>query len=256
MNSISLILTYPSSDDFHKETDFFDLSWFFDAADGLKTHVVHGYRYGTTKGQAKCRIRMVQPDCFDLIYKESDVNSDNKNMLGTLRVHFSNSSLEKVTQVEWKDEKGGKFEAKDFAFSIVGIDDSESLEGTPEGQRKVGAHLAAERISRKQGAIQRKKSTVHAETGKLCCETCGFDFLEKYGELGTGFCEVHHLFPLHKGERETKNEDLAVLCSNCHRMIHRYLSKKETKGKTDLKIYTLESFIQYANLRPPKAKAG
>jgi len=56
------------------------------------------------------------------------------------------------------------------------------------------------------------------------CMACGFDFGEIYGEHGTGFIEVHHLQPLSELEEETKIDpktDMAVVCSNCHKMIHR-----------------------------------
>ncbi|HEX7304188.1 HNH endonuclease, partial [Lentzea sp.] len=56
----------------------------------------------------------------------------------------------------------------------------------------------------------------------LACEVCGFDFESFYGERGKGFAEVHHAVPLHvTGPTTTKLDDLVVLCSNCHRMIHR-----------------------------------
>ncbi|MFE2018562.1 HNH endonuclease [Streptomyces sp. NPDC059499] len=56
----------------------------------------------------------------------------------------------------------------------------------------------------------------------LQCEVCTFDFGQFYGPLGQGYIEVHHRLPLHlSGPRETKLDDLAVLCSNCHRMCHR-----------------------------------
>ncbi|WP_423841674.1 HNH endonuclease [Aeromonas veronii] len=44
-----------------------------------------------------------------------------------------------------------------------------------------------------------------------------------YGALGEDFCEVHHLKKLADAEKQvdTKISDLAVICSNCHRMIHR-----------------------------------
>lgn len=57
------------------------------------------------------------------------------------------------------------------------------------------------------------------------CQACGFEFQNMYGGLGVSFIEVHHLRPL-----ATLTEDeavlygpdqFAVLCSNCHRMIHR-----------------------------------
>lgn len=56
----------------------------------------------------------------------------------------------------------------------------------------------------------------------LDCEVCEFNFGRAYGERGTGYVEVHHTLPLHiSGTVETKLDDLALLCSNCHRMIHR-----------------------------------
>lgn len=56
----------------------------------------------------------------------------------------------------------------------------------------------------------------------LQCEVCAFDFGRAYGELGEGYIEVHHVLPLHiSGSRETRLEDLACLCANCHRMCHR-----------------------------------
>lgn len=61
--------------------------------------------------------------------------------------------------------------------------------------------------------------------GRLNCEVprCGFDFEAVYGELGRDYAQVHHLKPL--GDRttpsQTKLSDLAVVCANCHAMIHR-----------------------------------
>ncbi|WP_233533532.1 HNH endonuclease [Kitasatospora sp. SolWspMP-SS2h] len=43
-----------------------------------------------------------------------------------------------------------------------------------------------------------------------------------YGERGAGYVECHHVVPLHvAGEGTTKLADLALICANCHRMIHR-----------------------------------
>jgi|GEM_PF-1161697 len=57
------------------------------------------------------------------------------------------------------------------------------------------------------------------------CSICGFDYGLVYGDWGAGFAEVHHLVALGTGgntERETSPvTDLAVVCSNCHRMLHR-----------------------------------
>jgi 5-methylcytosine-specific restriction protein A len=57
---------------------------------------------------------------------------------------------------------------------------------------------------------------------------CNFDFGEIYGERGKGFIEVHHINPVStlKSESQTNpKDDLIVLCSNCHRMVHRKSDK-------------------------------
>lgn len=94
--------------------------------------------------------------------------------------------------------------------------ESSAIEGNP----RFVAHLRRERSPSLAG---KKKESVLAVDGKLCCEACGFDFETKYGRHGNGFCEVHHLKPISqmdKGEVTTL-DDLAVVCSNCHRILHR-----------------------------------
>lgn len=70
------------------------------------------------------------------------------------------------------------------------------------------------------------------------CSVCGFNFQEFYGDLGKGFIEVHHIQPLSENKEEVETNpktDLAVLCANCHRMVHRKkgmtLSIEELKAK-------------------------
>jgi len=56
------------------------------------------------------------------------------------------------------------------------------------------------------------------------CQACGMSFVERYGELGEGYIEVHHLKPVSEYEGEVvvdPKEDMRVVCSNCHRMLHR-----------------------------------
>ena len=70
-------------------------------------------------------------------------------------------------------------------------------------------------------ALRRKISSVLAAGGPLACEVCEFDFSKFYGDRGQGYIECHHVEPLHVGgERVRTIRDLALLCSNCHRMIH------------------------------------
>ncbi|MFH1227399.1 MAG: hypothetical protein V1701_05800 [Planctomycetota bacterium] len=59
------------------------------------------------------------------------------------------------------------------------------------------------------------------------CMVCGFDFNKTYGEdIADGYIEVHHekMLAGTEGEKETTVDEVKVVCSNCHRIIHR---KKE-----------------------------
>jgi len=89
-----------------------------------------------------------------------------------------------------------------------------------EGGKKLFIHYARERNPR---LIRAKREAVLATTGGLACEVCKFDFGRRYGALGEDFCEVHHKEPLRKlkAEAEVSTDDLAIVCSNCHRMIHK-----------------------------------
>ena len=65
--------------------------------------------------------------------------------------------------------------------------------------------------------------------GELNCACCNFNFSKFYGkEIGEGFIEMHHIKPIFQYQdddliKTIKNAvlNIAPLCSNCHRMIHR-----------------------------------
>lgn len=116
--------------------------------------------------------------------------------------------------------------SKNSAMAVVWPDASGTAtlsdvdESAIEGEARLVSHLRRER---NRSLIESKKKTVLAATGTLACEACGFDFRVRYGLLGEGFCEVHHRQPLAQSEGSTVTSlaDLAVVCSNCHRIIHR-----------------------------------
>ncbi|MFJ4034334.1 HNH endonuclease [Streptomyces griseoluteus] len=100
-------------------------------------------------------------------------------------------------------------------------DQEEELDdySAPEGRLLMRRHRSRERNK----ALRKKKITaVLRQGGRLACEACGFDFQEVYGDRGDGYIECHHVVPLHEaGEGRTRLGDLALICANCHRMIHR-----------------------------------
>lgn len=89
-----------------------------------------------------------------------------------------------------------------------------------EGRILTRTHQYRERDHR---LIAKKKDQVHKAHGHLTCEVCGFNFSKTYGSRGDGFIECHHTKPVSelKPNEKTKVSELALVCSNCHRMIHR-----------------------------------
>jgi len=89
-----------------------------------------------------------------------------------------------------------------------------------EGEPRLMIHFHRERDSH---IAQAKRDAVIASSGRLVCEACGISATDKYPGLNGEICEVHHRLPLAEscGNIETRLEDLAVLCANCHRAIHR-----------------------------------
>lgn len=108
-----------------------------------------------------------------------------------------------------------KGEPPDFPRT-VGYEDESAF----EGRYLLRLHAYRER----NPALRRKKiAAIKAQTGgPLVCEVCKFDFARTYGDRGQDYIECHHVEPLHvSGEKVRSIKDLALLCSNCHRMIHR-----------------------------------
>jgi HNH endonuclease len=110
----------------------------------------------------------------------------------------------------------------DYGFAPEPYTELESEEPaetpTEEGERSV---VLRQHIHRERSKRTEKIRVVLREHGCLECEVCGFDFYQRYGSIGDGFAEVHHKLPINTGSRLTRLSDLAVVCANCHRMLHR-----------------------------------
>src|SRR5262249_23464803 len=96
----------------------------------------------------------------------------------------------------------------------------EEEEAFPEGRVLYRLHRVRERDPE---LVRRAKEKAMDEFGCLACVVCTFDFALTYGEVGKGFIECHHLLPLADliAEHLNRLRDLALVCSNCHRMLHR-----------------------------------
>lgn len=102
----------------------------------------------------------------------------------------------------------------------------DSLEESAEEDEEASEGKILSRIhkyrERDRKIVKKKKNSVLSRFGNLKCEVCNFDFAEEYGDRGEGFAECHHKIPVSELDpgHKTKLSDLAILCANCHRMIH------------------------------------
>lgn len=114
-------------------------------------------------------------------------------------------------------------------------DDEERVFLGREGREKAVVSSVRERSPGLRSAALRLHGT--------SCQVCGFDFGATYGSWGEGFAEVHHVRALASAPAEGVEvdpaTDLAVVCSNCHRMIHR-------KAKRVLSLEELRDIVSSA----------
>lgn len=138
----------------------------------------------------------------------------------------------KLEQTIW-DEWANKTASLRDAASAIRLSIENGVEVGEAFSDDLDADLAAEggydyrthrRYERNPINVRRKKAAVRNAGLALACEACGFDFEEAYGERGADYIEVHHKKPIHTLQPGTvpKLSDLALLCSNCHRMAHRW----------------------------------
>lgn len=132
--------------------------------------------------------------------------------------------------------RSGHWGLRNFQATIENVNLTEDDIGFPEGKKILRQHICRERNPKV--IDQAKKIFKASHQGRLFCEACGFTFSDHYGDLGEDFIEGHHKIPvrLFTEESKTNPEDIIMLCSNCHRMIHRL-------GLTENSLETLRQII-------------
>jgi hypothetical protein len=101
------------------------------------------------------------------------------------------------------------------------VEEALEEEGYFEDPRRYNVHI---KIERRNSALVKRVKEIHG----YACEACDLKFEDRYPALGekNRYIEAHHLQPIStlKGTKPIKHDprtDFAVLCANCHRMIHR-----------------------------------
>jgi predicted HNH restriction endonuclease len=102
--------------------------------------------------------------------------------------------------------------------SLLETDDY-ALEGRQTLRLVAHRHREAALRTRRIAQARRESSD-----GKLRCSVggCGFCFEDVYGHEAANYIQVHHLNPLGylDGDERTYLADLALVCANCHAMLH------------------------------------
>lgn len=171
----------------------------------------------------------------ELNLKYSNSKSKWKNRVQVVRNHLVNEGLFLPTALSgrdvWKLSDMGIKEARKI-YMLYNVDDPHEEKLTTQVNQDINSFNEEEgevegKAKTRLSNYYERKPILRVKAIKfhgLSCKVCGFDFEKTYGELGKNFIEVHHLVPLSTyNEAKVVNPevDMTVLCSNCHRMIHR-----------------------------------
>ncbi len=92
-----------------------------------------------------------------------------------------------------------------------------------EGRVVTEAHLRRERNPK----LRSKLLAARRAIGPLACDVCAREGSGPNADLAQAIFEAHHILPLSAGEvRATRLADLALLCANCHRQVHKAIAMR------------------------------
>ena len=192
------------------------------------------------------QLALLHPEVTEAEKTEKYQNSGSHwaNRVQFARLHLANAGLlykanavAEAPRSVWKltpagVESGLKLSIKGLSDSIPNelllstkqdLDGFQAEEELPEGKKSARLVAHYERNPKlRAGAIH-----FHGTS----CKACGFNFLSVYGEHGSDYIEVHHLVPIStmiEPSNINPKTDMTVLCSNCHRMVHRKREKPLT----------------------------
>lgn len=179
-----------------------------------------------SRGKARKIKVLFNNKIFDAEYRYEGQTDQTKELQSIRFKKELKKEFEKVFPVpegEFYIEQGADLNHFVFTHSSITVLDTTSDEeeaAYSEGKEFYRLHLIRER---KPEVIRKAKHIFQKKHGRLFCEACKFDFTKTYGGRGEDFIEGHHkkLVSEMKDGDKTKPEDIAMLCSNCHRMIHR-----------------------------------
>ena len=179
------------------------------------------YSTGSNPSYLKSPSDQVPVETLDdkILSRKKELSEQIDNEISSLDVNIPDEAKQKLKDFILNkriENELNEIDPENFPEDIIKqrAEDLEILE-----QKKLAHHLLFEgRIS------YVNKQKIKSVLGYKCM-ACGMELKDKYGELGKGYIELHHIVPysdMHQNdERVLKISDFYVLCPNCHSMIHK-----------------------------------
>lgn len=130
-------------------------------------------------------------------------------------------------EVVRSDEMKADLALREGTARLLVAEELEAIKELPhreykEGRKRLVQHARLERI-RNPALVRDAKRAFKKKHGRFFCEACGFDFEAVYGKRGKDYIEAHHRKPISEVDEAIVLivGDLSMVCSNCHRMLHR-----------------------------------
>ena len=135
--------------------------------------------------------------------RHTKVNEERDVFIGDWRIFPK--EFPGATETSWREPSG---DWKPF-FIVVKY-------SFPEGNRREGHRNFLTRKSQLRHLLLDDAEAKSA----LKCEACGFRGHKAYGHDLKQCFEVHHRLHIAEGVRNTTSDQLAILCANCHNVLH------------------------------------
>lgn len=179
--------------------------------------VDQGPHYDAARADAGDMANYVQLDVERIVEPEAVMAVENITHGALASIHWAMPA----SGIELPAEAGAELDALWRSFVPPRPGASSANELTPGLQYVEGATQVVT-VNRYERSPEARKACIdHWGTS---CSVCEMSFAARYGELGAGFINVHHLDPLGASDGEHVVDpvaDLRPVCPNCHAMLHR-----------------------------------
>ena len=187
----------------------------------------------SAKKESKMKDRWINSSAFGAIYKTKDLPSEKyliKDLINMIRLY------------KLAIERGGVFESQTMNITL----DQDHATSSEKAMQK---HIHKEN----EIVIQTDPKFINKlkKDSDYTCQACGLKYEKVYGNYSkkNDFIEAHHIEPKFKVKRKAEinkkmlrsAKDFAMLCANCHRMIHRMMRKEKDR------VISLDEFKERIN---------